>query len=132
MDPQNFPVAPSTHLNFFFMLLTCVSRFREYHVSYRKTSLGDSGVDSGSEHGSVVAAAAVVGQLSPTHIFHPEDNPLPLGRTCNNISSCNHKSPPTTSQGYARTCWTFEPVVFWIHICIPYRTGIMRIRIKFH
>lgn len=74
------------------------NRFREYHVSYRKTSLGDSGVDSGSEHGSVVAAAAVVGQLSPTHIFHPEDNPLPLGRTCNNSSSCNHKSPPTTSQ----------------------------------
>lgn len=65
-------------------------RFREYHVSYRKSSLGDSGADSGSEHGSVVAAAASttgttaasapLGQLlSPPHIFHPEDNPLPLG-----------------------------------------------------
>lgn len=69
------------------------SRFRDFQVSYRKTSLGDSGGDSGSEQGSVppVAAAAaaaaalngqqrsspVLGPLSPPNVFHPEDNPLP-------------------------------------------------------
>jgi len=54
-------------------------RFREFHVSYRKTSLGDSGGDSGSEQGSVVVRrpSPPVGPLSPPHIFHPEDNPLP-------------------------------------------------------
>ncbi len=54
-------------------------RFREFHVSYRKTSLGDSGGDSGSEQGSVVIRrpSPTLGPLSPLHIFHPEDNPLP-------------------------------------------------------
>jgi hypothetical protein len=48
-------------------------------VSYRKTSLGDSGGDSGSEQGSVVIRrpSPTLGPLSPPHIFHPEDNPLP-------------------------------------------------------
>ncbi len=69
-------------------------------MSFRKTSLGDSGGDSGSEQGSIApstvgrrspaasgqlsaaaaAAAAAAAQLSPPNIFHPEDNPLPLQR----------------------------------------------------
>jgi hypothetical protein len=54
-------------------------RFREFHVSYRKTSLGDSGGDSGSDQGSVVVRrpSPPLGPLSPPNIFHPEDNPLP-------------------------------------------------------
>jgi hypothetical protein len=62
-----------------FFYLIVLFRFREFHVSYRKTSLGDSGGDSGSEQGSVVIRrpSPTLGPLSPPHIFHPEDNPLP-------------------------------------------------------
>jgi hypothetical protein len=78
------------------LLFVDVCRYREFHVSYRKTSLGDSGMDSGSEQGSVVggatAAATAMGQLSPPHIFHPEDNPLPLA------------AMRATHQGYTTHC----------------------------